>query len=225
MDTEDCELGPFTPVPDLMILAAVERAALHGIPGVWIVVVGEHLGFARTAHNTRRLRLELERLAGPRNRCVDRSESFGREYWTLTPAGRGWLERNRGEVGRLPEAPQHRQWRLARNEAGRRMNGFRDLLYDALQDAGTMAVDTEVAPSRVWFELSERLHAAFWLLGSAIHCRDEWLEPSDARLDADEDPGPLPGRRAISTWDEKEAIARRGSQVNDKGHRAGGERP
>jgi hypothetical protein len=31
------------------------------------------------------------------------------------------------------------------------------------------------------FELSKRLQAAFWLLGSATYCRDEWPEPDDAR--------------------------------------------
>lgn len=45
MATEDRELGPFTPASDMLILAAIERAICHGASDVWIVVVGEHLGF------------------------------------------------------------------------------------------------------------------------------------------------------------------------------------
>lgn len=40
MGTEDRELGPFKPAPDMLILAAIERAIRHGTSDAWIVVVG-----------------------------------------------------------------------------------------------------------------------------------------------------------------------------------------
>jgi hypothetical protein len=208
MGTEDRELGPFKPAPDMLILAAIERAVCHGASEAWIVVVGEHLGFERTAHNTRRLRLQLENLRA-KHRWAASSERYGREYWSLTPAGRRHLAaaRRAGRVGELPESPQHREWRHAQAEAGRRMEGFRVLLFKALEDVGPAASVTP-PDSAAWFALGERLAAAFWLLGSAIYCLEEWAEPDDARPDTDENPGPAPGRRVTSAWDEKEAMAK-----------------
>ncbi len=207
-------LGPYKPVSDELILAAVERAARHGTPEVWSVVVAEHLGFKRTAHSTRRLRVDLERLASPAHELVVSREKNGRDYWGLTPTGQRWLARRQrqGLVDELPESPQHRQWRKAQEEAGRRMDDFRGLLYDAIEDAWTTAGAPTAPPSEVWFELAERLRAALWLVGSAIHCRDEWWRPDDARADYDENPGSAPGRRAVSAWDEMEVIAAGGAK-------------
>lgn len=36
MATEDRELGPFKPAPDMLILAAIERAICHGASDVWM---------------------------------------------------------------------------------------------------------------------------------------------------------------------------------------------
>lgn len=209
MGTEDRELGPFKPAPDMLILAAIERAIRHGASDAWIVVVGEHLGFERTAHNTRRLRLQLENLRA-KYKWVASRERYGREYWSLTLTGQRYLAaaRKARQVGELPESPQHREWRHAQAEAGRRMEGFRALLYDALEDADPVASAFTPPNSAAWFALGQRLGAAFWLLGSAIYCLEEWPEPDDARLDSDENPGPAPGRRVTSAWDEKEAMAK-----------------
>jgi hypothetical protein len=38
-----------------------------------------------------------------------------------------------------------------------------------------------------------------------MHCLREWEEPDDAFADVDENPGPRPGRRAVSAWDEGSA--------------------
>jgi hypothetical protein len=209
MATEDRELGPFKPAPDMLILAAIERAIRHGASDAWIVVVGEHLGFERTAHNTRRLRRQLEHLRA-KYKWVASRERYGREYWSLTLTGQRYLAaaRKARQVGELPESPQHREWRHAQAEAGRRMEGFRALLGDALEDADPVATAFTPSNSAAWFALGQRLSAAFWLLGSAIYCLEEWPEPDDACLDSDENPGPAPGRRVISAWDEKEAMAK-----------------
>jgi hypothetical protein len=210
MDTEGQEPGPHGQVSDLLVLAAIERAARHGAPEVWTAVVAEHLGIEHTAHNTRRLRAQLERLTAPQSRCVDRTERHGREYWTLTVAGEGWLrnQRAKGNVGELPESPQYREWREARATAAERIDAFRDLLSAALEDAVTAVSSPAEPPSAGWFELGERLAAALWLLGSATYCLGEWPEPGDAHADLDADSGPLPGRRAVGAWKDKEALAK-----------------
>ena len=210
MDADGQELGPYKPVSDVLVLAAIERATRHGPAEVWIAAVGEHLGFARTAHNTRRLRLDLERLC--LTEChVERRERHGREYWGLTASGRGWLERKRheGAVDELPESPQHRAWRHGRAAAADRVERFRELAACAVKDAEEVAVAPQgTHRSATWFGLAERLRAAFWLAGSATHCLEEWAEPDDGRPDTDPDPGPAPGRRVTSAWDQYEATAK-----------------
>lgn len=213
MDTEGQELGPYKPASDTLILAAIERAACHGTDEVWVASVGKHLGFQHAAQNTRRLRRQLEELR-IRSGWIASRERHGREYWRLTPAGRRELASARAaaEVGELPESPQHRNWRLARAAAAERIVHFRTLLSDALEDAGDAETSFIAPPSTTFLALAERVAAALWLVGSAIYCLDEWPEPDDARLDTDPDPGPLPGRRALTAWKEKEALAKGGQQ-------------
>jgi len=210
MDAEGQDLGPHKPVSDALILAAIERAICHGAEQAWIAVVGEHLGFQWSAHNTRRLRLQLEHLRVKRG-WVASDERHGREYWRLTAAGRRRLAqaRRKGELDELPESPQHRDWRLARAAATDRIDGFRELVYEAVEDAGeVMVVPQGAHNSATWLELAERLRAALWLMGSATYCLEEWAEPDDAHPDTDANPGPAPGRRVTSAWDKNEATAK-----------------
>ena len=210
MNTQARELGPYEPVPDELVLAAIERAARHGADPVWTATVGDHLGFENTSHNSRRLRARLEHLR-VRERCVERHDRHGRDYWSLTLTGSGWLEalREEGKLRELPESPQHRDWREAREAARRRIDEF-ELLATGLFDDGftDLRFFADRADSRAWLRMSERLAAALWLLGSATYCLEEWPEPDDSRADIDEDPGPPPGRRAISAWKDKEATAK-----------------
>lgn len=120
--------------------------------------------------------------------------------------------REAGQVGELPESPQHRDWRLARDAAAEHIDGFRKLLSTALEEAATAAGAYTAPPSARWFELGERLAAAFWLVGSATYCLEEWVEPDDAHPDTDPDPGSPPGRRALTAWRDKEALATGGQR-------------
>lgn len=88
------------------------------------------------------------------------------------------------------------------------MEQFRGLLDAAMEAAEDARIAHVDSPSSVWFELGRRLDAAFWLMGSATHCRDEWPEPDDARPDFDPDPHPSPGRRAVGAWPDKERLAK-----------------
>lgn len=209
MNSQACELGPYSKLPDELILAAIERAVRHGDDPAWIVTVGEHLGFKRTPHGTRRLRERLEHLRVT-ERCLERHERQGREYWSLTPTGADWLEalRHEGRLGALPESPQHRRWRHAREAARRQIDTFERLVTAALDEAYDALRHHTTRGSETWLGLGEQLGAALWLLGSATYCLGEWEEPDDARADVDENPGPPPVRRAISAWQEKEATAK-----------------
>jgi len=56
-----------------------------------------------------------------------------------------------------------------------------------MEDAGTAQTAFISPPADSWFGLGRRLAAAFWLVGSATYCRDEWPQPSDDCIDTDPD--------------------------------------
>jgi hypothetical protein len=196
------ELSPVSP-PDLVILAAVERAARHEHSDeVSTATVIEHLGFVPEQGVTGPLRHRLDNLRNDGK--LTRATRDGGESWILTSEGRELLDKcyEAGEVGELPESPQHRSWREARVQAALRVEGFEEEL-GALLDEASDLLDAAPRPhSSEWFAFSERLSPAAWRLGSAVHCFQEWVEPDDDVPDEDENPGPSPGRRAISAWDQ-----------------------
>ena len=198
-------LKPYAPVPDGLIMAALARGECHQrSTEVWVFVVAEHLGFEPTAKTTAALHPRLEDLR--RGGWLSRSEKQDREHWSLTAAGREEPTKRREEstVGELPESPQHRAWRKARVAAALRIDGFKGDMGDALEAAdGVLARYGEPA-SAEWFSLAKRLSAAAWRLGSANHCLYEWMEPEDGEPDVDERPGPAPGRRTTSAWDQND---------------------
>jgi DNA-binding PadR family transcriptional regulator len=196
------ELSSYIAITDGLVLAAVERAVLHEREAeVLTSVLMAHLGF-EWAPPTNRLflpRLDELRQAG----LLTSTERRGEPYWSLTSVGRERLakEREAGEVGALPESPQHRAWRHARTQAAVRIQRFREDLSDAHEKAGALIDQYRPVMSKEWFELSEWLHSASWRLASATYCLTEWLEPEDHRPDVDENPGPKPGRRNVAAWD------------------------
>lgn len=183
---------PFEPPSDALILAAVDRAERHRpphlveVPGVLFAEVVEHLGLVHSPWTTRRVRPHVERLheAG----LLGRSRRDGSYKWSLMPAGRRRLAaaRRKGDLGELPESPQHRAWREAREEAKRRIGGLRDDVQKALRDGDALLDVEHVVGSDAWFDVADRLKQACWRLGSATHCLYEWSEPDDRRVDIDE---------------------------------------
>ena len=171
---------PGEEITDGLILAALERAERQtGSGEVWLRVFVEHLGLEATASTSRRLRPDLGYLchAG----LLRRGEAKGREHWSLTSEGREELARSRAAdvIPDLPESPQHRAWREARIRAGAEVPGFRRLAYTVVEEARELDAGHEHGASAECFEMAERLCWAFWLLGSATHCRAEWQEPED----------------------------------------------
>jgi DNA-binding PadR family transcriptional regulator len=195
------ELSSYIPVTDGLVLAAVERAVLHELEEqVLTSVLMAHLGLAWAPPTNQKFfpRLDDLRQAG----LLTSTERRGEPYWSLTSVGQERLakEREAGEVGDLPESPQHRAWRHAREQAAVRVEGFRGDLTQVTQQAYDLLYQPQPVTSEEWFELSECLRWASWRLASATYCLTEWPEPDDAMPDPDEDPGPHPGRRTTSAW-------------------------
>jgi hypothetical protein len=167
-----------TPIPDAMILAAIERAALHrGRPGAPIWMILEHLSLPRRA---RRVRPQIRALTDAG--VLATSRAHGVQLWSLTAAGRCELLRA-GDV-ELPESPQHRAWRAARALAEQEIERFRSAMADVLAEA--MALLDGSGSSDGWFEMANRLRTAAWRLGSATYCLWQWSEPTDDRADIDD---------------------------------------
>ena len=196
------ELSPVSP-PEIIILAAVERAARHEQSDeVATTCVAEHLGFEPTKKAIRLLHSRLDRLRDEGS--LTRVARDGADAWLLTSEGRAELEEGyeAEEGGELPEAPQHRAWREARVAAAVRLEGFKDEIGTMLEEATELLAQARPARSSEWIAVSQRLSSAAWRVGSATHCLYEWIEPDDDFPDVDEAPGPNPGRRAISAWDQ-----------------------
>jgi hypothetical protein len=195
----DDDLKSYTRPSGALALAAVERAQRHERAAeVGAQAVAEHLGFTPTPHTAGQLRPLLENLR--RHGWLARRQERGRDYWSLTDAGRA-IAGCPAESEVLPESPQHRAWRRAREAAAVRIDGFRREVLDAAEEAEGLGGGAALPRSAEIFALAERLRWAAWRLGSAAHCLYEWVEPDDAFPDVDESPGPSPGRRAVSAWD------------------------
>ncbi len=183
------------------MLAALDRALRHRRrpqnPGVLLSAIKEHLGLSHHGSDTRRLQPVVDALhaAG----AIESSVHQGLTLWRLTRAGKQRLAaaRRRGLVGQLPESPQHREWRMAREAAMRRIDPLREELETALERTRSL-LGAEQRDSDVWFAASRELQRACYRLGSATYCLFEWAEPEDTEVDrADER---LVGRRDWRSW-------------------------
>jgi hypothetical protein len=183
--------------PDALILAALKRAELHGgrdEPGAHYSSVVAHLGLkmgSSTGHKLRPRFREME-AAG----LIRGFKRHGAIVHTATNKGERVLKAA-GEVV-LPESPQHRHWREAREAATGRIGGFRDDLR-ALMSEGAGLLTDEASDSEAWVVFGEKVGKACKRLGSATYCLREWVEPDDATADI-EDSRRL-GRRNPRSWD------------------------
>jgi hypothetical protein len=123
------ELRRFEPVSDAVVLAAAERAERHHrapADGVTLGEVIEHLGFARVGWTTRSLRPQIDAFLA--TGALVPFRRFKIDFLKLTPAGRRRLaQARRGKEVVLPESPQHREWRHARQQATERVSAMRQL--------------------------------------------------------------------------------------------------
>ncbi len=182
-----CDLRQFEPVSDGLVLAAIDRAERHGEQegeSARIRVIADHLGFLHGHGTTRGLRPNIDALIEAGDLLPLRAGANAR--WVVTDGGRRRVARElqAGEIV-LPEAPQHRVWRHARENATRRIGGFREQFRQALDDAESVR-KAEQVDSDAWFGLAQRLLQICWQLGSATYCLNEWREPQDACVDIDD---------------------------------------
>jgi hypothetical protein len=205
---------------DELVLAAIERAALHrasNTPAVPVWAILEHLALARRSAAARHVRSRVSELH--RRGLIEHLRQHGIETWGLTDSGHRHLRRarRRGGLPALPESPQHRAWHNARTTAGHEIERFRASVHALLAEA-ILLLDADPPPrSDDWLELADTLQRACRRLGSASYCLYEWREPDDAHADIDNgvDPGDdalehservrvralRSGRRNLALWD------------------------
>jgi hypothetical protein len=185
------ELGPYQPVSDALVLAAIDRAQRHNPngydEGVLWSHLAEHLGFLHAPATTFKLRPQVARLRA--TGLIERRKARGYTLWRLTRNGRQQLTSagDNHEDLSLPEAPQHRLWREAQTLAGERIDGLREQLRDTLSQASSLLGSERGGDSEAWLELSGRLLSQCDRLASATYCQREWPEPDDAHADIDSD--------------------------------------
>lgn len=177
--------------------SVAERHSLGDAPGVVYSALVAHLGLRMGSGAGRRVRPRIRELEAAG--LVRASKRRGAVVYTLSPLGwkRLVAARRAGEVGALPESPQHRAWREARRESEERIEEFRDAVWVSLDETAGLLAHQD-PPSEAWFVLGEHLQRACGQLGSATHCLREWNEPDDSSTDVDD--GPRRGRRNHRLW-------------------------
>ncbi len=178
----------YRPVPDLTMLAAVERAGRHTRhPDKR--TIARLLGFRFSGAASRSIEKQLERLeaAGVVARKPGRR---GREDWLLTDPGRDRLQGRRGDIEPLPESPEHRQWRQCRALAADQLDDAAAKALEALGGAETTirrrATGDHTATDVAFIQrlLEWRLRR----LGVVLYCLRDWPEPDDDVADRSKRP-------------------------------------
>jgi len=183
------ELGPYKPVSDAVVLAALDRAQRHSTHGydrgvLWSDLA-EHLGFVHSAPTTFKLRPRVSRLRAAS--LVEHRKASGFTLWRLTSDGRKQLAkaRQKREDLTLPEAPQHRLWREAQATAAERIDGLRAQMRGTLSQASKL-LDSDGGDSDAWFDLRSRFVSRCERLGAATYSLREWREPDEGHADLDD---------------------------------------
>jgi hypothetical protein len=180
---------PADAIPDDLILAAIDRAERHrgsDVSGAPIWDIAAHLDIGRRSAAARFVRSRLAALEAAGR--LERSRRHGVLVWALTSGGRQRLQRadRAGDVPTLPEAPQHRRWRVARTLATQEIERMREGLRSVVDETVLLLDAHPAASADAWFELSDRLRRVVRTLGSATYCLYEWAEPFDEKADIDD---------------------------------------
>lgn len=172
---------------DELVLAAIDRAEHHRrpelSPGIPLGIIKDHAGLDAKGWSTLQLRPQIERLEAAK--LIHRTKTFGRTVWTLTDAGQCRLAEMlaAGTLQPLPESPQHRKWREAREAARLEIDQLHADVGLLLGEAGDLHDADPQPPSQVWLDLAGRLANACRWLASATYCLREWPEPDDTKAD------------------------------------------
>lgn len=182
-------------ITDDLILAALYRAECHrGYQGAPDWAIQDQLAITKRSKQARLVKARLPELmqAG----YLDQGRKHGVGQWRFTPKGRKRLNQTSEAVIALPESPQHRKWRDARDAAEQEIEDFYLRLRDCV-DRTTDLLSMPMPPgasSDAWFEIGEHLHKTCRRLGSATYCLYEWVEPPEDKADADDHTDPSDDR-------------------------------
>jgi hypothetical protein len=179
---------------DELVLAAVDRAHRHTyVPenDASTAEIATHLGIAWGPVTARRLRPILARLAGERG-WLSHSHKHRRDCWKLTSKGACALA---GAVAagvreQLPESPQHRQWRAARDHAAARIQVLQSELGELAGKLTDLLDRDSPPPACELVALARPLRDLTVAVAMAHYCLYERVEPDDARAERDEPIGP-----------------------------------
>lgn len=197
------------PPSDLLVLAAVDRAHRHRFHedygDVTLSDIADHLAKSSERYAAHLLRPIVHRLTDDHG-WLRQSRHRGQDRWALTDAGAKRLSRALidGVGDELPESPQHRQWRQAREHAAARIEALQNELGEALADVNAMLDAEAPAPAADWLAQAETLRRRAVAVGVARYCLYERPEPDDAHADRDEfiEPSGSPvGWRHPRGWD------------------------
>lgn len=197
------------PPSDELVLDAADRAYRHrprlDIGNPPLSEVARHLGVTWDAHASRRLRPIVARLSDERG-WLRRSRVRGQDRWGLTEAGSRRLAQAAldGIVDELPESPQHRAWRAARDHAAARLGELQDELSEVLARVNVMLEAPEPVTAAEWLACVQPLRDLTEAIGVATYCLRERPEPDDATADRDDQIEPHGSRyswRHPRSWD------------------------
>jgi hypothetical protein len=179
------------PPSDLLVLAAVDRAHRHrfheGYRDATLSGIARHLGMTWGPHASRRLRPIVRRLTDELG-WLRQSRHRGQDRWALTDTGAQRLARAllEGVGDELPESPQHRQWRAAREHALVRIEALKSELGEVLAKVNAMLDSEAPAPATDWVACANALRELTVAVGIASYCLYERPEPDDAHADRDD---------------------------------------
>jgi hypothetical protein len=174
-------------ITDDLILAALHRAECHrGSQDAPDWAVQAHLSISARSRKGREVKSRLPELA--QAGYLETGRKYGIEQWSLSAKGRKRLSEVPEAMASLPESPQHRKWRDARDAAEHNVEAF----YLSFRDSVDAAADLLSEPmppcpsSDAWLEVGGRLHRDCRRLASATYCLHECAEPPEDKADPDE---------------------------------------
>lgn len=188
MQAKRIRASQWQPPSDALVLAAVDRAHRHRFRDdlqVRLADVAAHLGMSWGPHTSRRLRPIVDRLTDERG-WLKRSRRQRRDGWRLTDAGAEALSRALldGAAEELPESPQHREWRTAREHARARIDGLKNELGERLAALNALLDAEHPPPATELLAFAEPVKELIEAVAIAHYCLYERAEPDDACNDS-----------------------------------------
>jgi hypothetical protein len=174
---------------DIEVLAALARTLRNeqhaNAGGVWLSDVAQHLAMMWHSGTSRILKPIMDRLSD--QGLVVQS---GRDLLVFTLTDAGWLRFMEASVT-LPESPQRRRWREARELADKHQHQMWKDVIAALTELSELINATEPVPAIAWLECGKRLKRRCEAMAHVNYALYESVDPKD---------GPATGERWTEFW-------------------------